>query len=155
MFGRLEDFANNGLALNLYEGLSFMLSFSETKQLIIDLNTGENSQRGQLWQGIDSSGASLQTIGGGYSPYTISQKRLKNLPTDRITLLQTGDFYASFRVNVHDDHFTITADTIKNGDDLRARWGDDILGLTEDSIAFLIEEILPEFNEWVLEQLLK
>ena len=61
---------------------------------------------------------------------------------DPYFLLDTGDFYESFKVKVFDDGFTIQADTIKDdGTDLLT-YGD-ILGITNESRTKIIQEILP------------
>ena len=46
--------------------------------------------------------------------------------------------------------FTIAADTIKDGEDLRGRWGEHIIGLTPDSKEFLAEAVKFDVVEWVL-----
>lgn len=102
---------------------------------IIELNT-----QSQLFdKGIDSTGRSLEDVGGGYSPYTIEIKKSKGQPTDRVTLKDTGDFYQSFRVYLDSrSDLVITADTIKDTTDLLREWGKDIIGLTQDSLELLV-----------------
>jgi len=70
-------------------------------------------------------------------------KKEQGLPFTRVTLYDTGEFYASFEVVVNDEGFSIKADTAKEGSDLRDRWGDRILGLSNESI----KEIKPLFIE--------
>jgi len=101
---------------------------TETKKLIIRLNTDE-----QLFQGIDSTGRDLDSIGGSYSPRTIEIKKEKGQPYDRVTLKDTGEFYESFKVNPYKGGFSISADAIKDQDDLTKEWGDEIIGLTDAS----------------------
>ena len=108
------------------------------KALIIELNTID-----QLYNhGIDSDGKKLMNERGlnAYSPKTVEIKKEKGQPTDRITLLDTGEFYASFKckwVSDGDGEILITANTIKDETDLLVEWGQDILGLDEDSIVKL------------------
>ena len=149
-FGRLTDLVKNGLELE-NSGLFFHV-FSEdyVKQYIILQNT-----RGQLFKGVDAEDVLLESIGGDYTAYTIDLKDRKNQPTDRVTLKDTGDFYKSFSVDVDASSFTIEANYIKGGQDLRDRWGDSLAGLTDDSKTLLAKFVLPEIRKFVLNWLLK
>ena len=89
------------------------------KDEVIRFNTDE-----QLFeQGLDANSVSLESIGGKYSPVTVIIKQEQSLPTDRVTLFDTGAFYSSFRVTAENDGFVIIADTAKEGADLQDRWG--------------------------------
>lgn len=119
----------------------------ETQELIIKFNTKD-----QLYDlGIDATGRRLDSIGGGYAPLTISIKQSTNLPTDRVTLFQTGAFYETFVVEPFKGGFDIFADTIKDGDDLMDSWGGNILGLTDDNKRLLVlyyrDEIIKAVKE--------
>jgi len=108
---------------------------SRVKDLIVEMNTQD-----QLYdKGINSQGQDLKSIGGDYSNVTKNIKSYFNQPYDRITLKDSGDFYRSFKVRVVNDTIIISADTIKDEDDLTQRWGTDILGLTQESQQKLIE----------------
>jgi hypothetical protein len=123
--------------------------------LIIWLNTEE-----QLFkQGIDSQGKKLQSAfaqyGQVYANFTIRMKELKNQPFDRVTLKDEGDFYESFDVLLTPAYdFVITADTLKEDNDLREIWGDAIIGLTDENMNKIIQEakeiILPHVREYIL-----
>lgn len=112
--------------------------------LIISLNTNTQLYR----QGVDSTGKSLDDIGGrytstgtGYSPYTTKIKEEKGQPYDHVTLKDTGIFYASFKcvwLAENDGTIQIKANTIKDHTDLLKEWGKDILGLTPESLNTLI-----------------
>ena len=65
---------------------------------------------------------------GSYSPYTIKRKIEKGQPYDRVTLKDSGDFYAGFHLEADNTGFTITSSDWKTGE-LLARWGQ-IFGLT-------------------------
>ena len=107
-----------------------VLNNSKIKNMVIELNTED-----QLYsKGIDSLGNSL----GLYSEITISIKRSKGQPTDRVTLKDTGDFYDTFKVDVREGEIVITANTIKDQDDLIQKYGSDIIGLTDDNLQKLI-----------------
>ena len=123
----------------------------------IELNTGSpnNNEYGQLFlNGVDSEGVSLSSIGGDYSPQTQGIKRFEGLPFDRVTLFQEGDFYKSWDFKQNKDSFQLTANTIKDGQDLENRWGQDIIGLTDESIQRLNTEVLPEIIDYILLKIL-
>ena len=78
-----------------------------------------------------------------YKPLTIQLKTEKNQPTDRVTLKDTGDFYESMRVEAEQTFFEIVADDWKT-EELKEKYGDDILGLNEEHKAELIwDKIYP------------
>lgn len=142
----------------LYQKLGKLIPFLEfqlfkvvfdvpnVKQMIIEMNTHE-----QLFQkGVDSKGVPLMDIGGDYAFVTKDIKDYLGQPIDRITLKDTGDFYKSWRVRVLGDVIFIEADTIKDGDDLRQRWGNDILGLTEESKQKLINYAIGKYRQHIL-----
>lgn len=145
-FKKIRDLVNLITQLSVDE-LAYKITLqTETKKLIIDLNTQE-----QLFEGINSEGQDLESIGGEYRPYTIEIKRQQGLPTDRVTLFQSGSFYDSFEIDVFKGGFNIVADTDKEDGDLQFRWGSEILGLTEDSKKDLVNyyrnEILREIKK--------
>jgi hypothetical protein len=108
----------------------------EIERMIIDLNT-----IGQLMEGVNSQGEQLSDIGGAYSPITMELSRKKGRPkrsATTINLRDTGEFYRSFRVTVRDSEIVISANTRKPTGDLTNRWGDDILGLTDENKQKLI-----------------
>lgn len=79
-----------------------------------------------------------------YTPKTIEIKEIKGQPTDRVTLRDTGDFHASFRLIIERDKFTITADDFKT-EGLIRKYGRQILGLTDENASELAHEyIYPE-----------
>lgn len=142
----------------LYQKLGKLIPFLEfqlfkivfdvpnVKQMIIEMNTQE-----QLFQkGVDSKGVPLMDIGGDYSFVTKDIKDFLGQPIDRITLKDTGDFYRSWTVRILADTIFIEADTIKDGDDLRQRWGNDILGLTDESKQKLINYAIGKYRQHIL-----
>lgn len=148
MFGRLSDLVENVLSLSVDEAIHSSIVREPIQNKVIELNT-----RGQLFnKGIDAEGKLLSDIGGRYSPYTmqVANKRSPNL----IDLHDTGDFYRSFRVLPVKDGFVIEADTIKEGEDLRDSWGNDIVGLTDLSMEILAEAMLQDVREYALDKML-
>lgn len=113
---------------------------SEVKDKIIYLNTIE-----QLFErGIDSDGDSLRP---DYSPNTVIFKQEKGQRYDHVTLNDTGVFYDSFVVTVGKDFFLIDADPQKDETNLLDIYGQDVLGLTEQSkeeIISLAYEVLAD-----------
>lgn len=157
-WGRLTDLIKNGKGLMQESALFFVFSQDHIQQFAIDLNTGSpnNNEYGQLFlNGVDSKGVLLTKTGGEYAPMTKDLKRFDGLPFDHVTLYQDGDFYRTWEFIQKGDSFTLRADTIKEGSDLRERWGDDIVGLTNESIQKLAKEVLPEIIEYVLRQILR
>lgn len=132
------------------EATTFDLVFDtpHVKGIVIQMNTEV-----QLYQkGVDSEGESLESIGGDYSNVTKDIKSRNNQIYDHITLKDTGDFYKSWRVYVANNTIVIQADTVKDGDDLRARWGQNILGLTDESLGKLINYGRIKYREQFLLQ---
>ncbi len=148
---KLEKILINISKLDQNKILREVLLRKEVQGKIIELNT-----RGQLFdRGIDSTGKTLESIGGSYAPSTIEGrpglfkgKRELGLPFDRITLFNTGDFYQTFKIVIGNDFFTIKADPVKEDTNLFSEWGLDVVGLTLES-----KEILSNFilNDFILE----
>lgn len=101
---------------------------------VIFLNTEE-----QLWRGLDSEGRRIRPP---YRPLTIRIKRSKGQPVNRVTLRDTGDFYAGTNVLYGLDEFRII-NTDEKAAKLRAKYGPEILGLNEQSRDLLAEKIKP------------
>ena len=136
---RLFKVLDNALKLDIDKLMRKIYADKELQILILD----PNRNRQLFQQGVNAEGKTLASIGGPYTTATIegtSQfegKRSKGLPTDHITLFDEGDFYATFRFLIEKDGFEILADPQKDETNLFDRWGKEILGLNEDSIAIL------------------
>lgn len=101
----------------------------------------------QLFEtGADGNGESL----GKYSFFTAQIKRAKGQPTDRITLVDTGDFYESYFIDAFKGGFIIDADGEKEDSNLFDRYGDDILKPDEETL-----EEIAEFYEMKLYEYLE
>lgn len=125
-------------------------SNKQVQQKIIDLN------HSQLFSGIDSTGKELDEIGGKYSEITKKLKKLKNDPIDRTTLFDTGEYYDSFFVKPLLKGFAIGHEPIKDVDsDLTKRYGNNLNGLTKDSVNELIAFIYPYFETEFYNDLLR
>jgi ketol-acid reductoisomerase len=127
----------------------------EFRDFVLDLN-----RKNQLFdKGIDANGVRLVSdfakFGRVYADRTIIEKEAKNQPTDRVTLKDSGDFYRSFKLELTgNSDFLITADTIKNDNNLMEVWGEAILGLTKENIDLVIEKareiIIPIIRQQLL-----
>jgi hypothetical protein len=162
-------FANNALSdfmknqqdrLNETQIWLTIVNNEEVKEFIISLNTED-----QLFEkGIDSDGVSLKDIGGndftdsGYSPVTIEIKKTKTgkgSKTTNITLYDTGEYYESHEVNVDARGFTITADPQKDDTNLFDEWGENIVGLTDESLQKLISFLLIKYVNYTRDVIFK
>lgn len=139
--------------------LAMVLEDNKLKELVVQLNT-KGQKTSQLFeQGIDARGVSLKQIGGtpltdsGYAPFTIEQKKIKGQRFSNITLEDTGAFYASWQVKIRDGFLEITADGRKADVDLFQEWGHDIVGLTDENIDILTDEIAKRIPQIVTEAL--
>lgn len=115
----------------------------DVQDLIIELNT-----RKQLFdKGEDSTGKTLASIGGGYSPFTIQIKQAKGQPTNRVTLFDTGDFYASFKIIPEKGGFIIDSNPEKDDTNLLDEWGEDVEGLQDDNLQIVIDLFADEIRK--------
>jgi hypothetical protein len=134
-------------AVNLNEDLAWIVSIDNGVQKeIIRLNTIE-----QLYnEGIDALGQSL----GNYSKTSVE---VFGKRAGHITLKDTSEFYNSFVVLVKKDSYTIRANTFKQGNkgtiNLTDRFGEEIIGLTEENQDLINEMILINIIKYVKKQL--
>lgn len=105
----------------------------QNEAYITDMNTED-----QLYeQGVNNLGVSIMDY-RPYAEFTIAMKHMTNQPSDRVTLRDTGDFHSSFFLQVGTESFEIMAGDSKT-DDLIKKYGRQILGLTDENIANLIQ----------------
>ena len=101
---------------------------TDIEPFICDMNA-----QNQLYElGINSDNKKI----ADYAPYTsttIAIKRLKGQPTNRVTLRDTGDFHASFFLDIDDYKFYIDS-TDDKVNKLALKYGENIFGLTDDNI---------------------
>lgn len=128
---KLRTFLNKFISLERH-AFKIVFNTQEIKDEIIYLNTIE-----QLYEkGIDSEGLELFPF---YSESTILYKKENGQRFDHVTLNDTGAFYDSFEVIVSKDYFLINADPMKDDDNLLDIYGEDVLGLTEESKRKIVE----------------
>jgi len=119
----------------------------KAKQYIISLNT--NEQLGE--DGIDSEGRSL----GEYAPFTVNFRRSKGLQVDHIDFHVTGEYWASWKVEVKDDSFIINVDQDRFNELVNElRFSPDHVGLTDFSIESLAQMLKVNYDTYIREQLL-
>jgi len=114
----------------------------KNKEKILDLN-----RENQLFdKGIDSFG---KMITPAYSPFTVSSKRIFNLPYNRVTLFQTGAFYNAFDIMNRKGQITIFSRDSKTTD-LQDKYGSEIFGLTNENEKILNYQIIkPELLNFI------
>ena len=113
----------------------------DNESVIVELNSEE-----QLYeQGINTYGVKISD----YQPYTevtIEEKKMKGQPTNRVTLRDEGDFENSFSIRITSTYFQIIAGDWKV-EELTKKYGDEILGLTDENILELSwQYIYPELS---------
>lgn len=64
---------------------------------------------------------------------------------DPYTLYDTGEFYSSMFITVLRDSFIINADAQKDDDNLFEKYGEGIIGLTDDNLQKVIEELKTKY----------
>lgn len=125
----LVKLANNIKSLTVNDMIHELSEHPEFTDYIIELNT-----KNQLYdKGVNSQGERI----GSYSARTKQIKTEKGQITDHVTLLDTGAFYESFKVFLSGSDLVVSANTIKDTDDLIEKYGKEILGLNEDSLVLL------------------
>jgi hypothetical protein len=154
MFEPIKELCNKIINTPANRVVKVSLLAKNVQDVIIELNTIK-----QLYErGINADGVSLASVGGNYAPLTMFLSEKKGQPkrgSNHVDLYDTGDFYKSFKVIVYDDYFEIDADTQKDTNDLIIDWGEEILGLTEQSkevLTTMLIDLLPNIirNEWGL-----
>ena len=108
------------------------------KSLIEQLNA--NNQL--LQSGSDGTGLPVTP---NYTTTTIRYKRRKGQPTNRVTLKDTGDFHESITAVFNGSEIELIATDPKTGK-LVQKYGKDILGLDDKSIATLLDKLRPLFT---------
>lgn len=109
------------------------------EKVIVDMIAEE-----QLYeQGIEGRGIKIMSY-QPYRPRTIKKKLKKGQPTDRVTLRDTGEFYASLHVEFDEGGFYVTS-TDDKAKYLLDRYGKTIFRLSNENLNILLRDyIRPE-----------
>lgn len=136
------------------EGLIFEIVFNDKliHKKIIQLNTVDQLRT----KHIDSNGDFLYSKkheSGVYSKTTEIISKGRKIAGTRYTLFDTGDFFNSWEVKADKVSITITADPIKPGNpfggtNLFEEYGEDIVGLTDESKEKLKEMAIIKYLEY-------
>ena len=153
MFEPLQKLNNAIMNISIHDIFKSLFDDKDFTDIIIRLNT-EGEATSQLAEGINNQDVLLSSIGGGYSPHTLAihPEKSRNI----VTLLDTGEFYASFKAYWTDSgngEIEIKADTIKDGTDLMERWGKDIIGLDDENIGILRDFARGKLRTIILNQI--
>ena len=116
-----------------------------TDQIIIDILKTDPVKikalnTNQMSKGTRADG---QQILPPYTAYTKRLKRAKGQPISKVTLRDTGDFYGSVSVEFRSNEFELIADDPKT-QKLQRKYGQQILGLTNNSLKILIDDTKPK-----------
>ena len=113
---------------------------------ILDLNSID-----QLFdKGINKD----NVVVGFYSKATESINPKKKAGS-HFTFKDTGDFFRSFGLTYESDGIVINADGQKKNDNLFVKYGDNILGLTDENLQKLINEIKKHLPTYILAEILR
>lgn len=134
----LNDLRNTVETLQKSINSSIQESINNNKDEIKFLQTQE-----QLFLGKNSKGIDIKPA---YANSTIKIKRKKGLPTDRVTLFDTGDFYRSLEI-IAGSNEAIIRTVISYSVFLVNKYAD-ILGLDKESwTKFLADKTIPTIKK--------
>lgn len=137
-------------AINLLDNIQSFLKPDEVwKRVFLD-KTLQNTiiveyiQQDQLLsEGVDETG----NVIGYYSAFTEYLTNGEKQEGQPYNLLDSGDFYKSMVFLLGKDFFEIDADPIKGNDNLFTKFGEGIIGLTEESKTKLQVELLERYDK--------
>jgi hypothetical protein len=110
------------------------------KALIIELNT--EVQLGQLHE--DSNGVKLAS-NDPFGGYSINTQRVKGVGKTDVDLKDTMQYWRSYRVvTLNSGDYVIDSNPTIHGNDLEARWGNEIEGLNTENARIANKEIEKE-----------
>jgi hypothetical protein len=146
-------------AINLLDNIASFLKPDEVwKRVFLD-KTLQNTiiveyiQQDQLLNdGVDESGQALRNRDNGRTTYSAATEMLSNgrkREGEPYNLLDSGEFYKSMVFLLGKDFFEINADPIKGNDNLFTKFGEGIIGLTEESKEKLAIELLNRYDKEV------
>lgn len=103
----------------------------------------EDANTAQLAEGLD---ADNRDITPEYAPLTVEIKQVKGQPTDRVTLRDTGDFYAGIVAQVRGEAVEMVGTDPKT-QQLQQDYGNAIIGLSDAAVdEFREDYVRPELQ---------
>lgn len=127
------------------QDVAWMWSFLKDRDLKRDIIfLIQNDQL--LKRGVDAN----EEVIGYYSQLTESISNGRKKFNTHYTLKDTGEFFASMFIKVLKDSFVMDADGKKGKDNLFEKYGDEIIGLTDENLQKVIERIKEGFINYLL-----
>ena len=111
-------------------------TLKDNEHIIVEFVTEE-----QLYEKGEDGDGEFLADSQPYRPMTISIKRIKGQPTNRVTLKDTGDFHESFYIEFQSEWFEIKAKDWKS-DELQDRYGDAIMALNDENITDMVQNYI-------------
>ncbi len=118
--------------MRLAVNASIQKAFDDNNLIVKDIQVNK-----QLFDKGENAKGSI--IRPAYTPITISLKKAKGQPTDRVTLKDTGVFYFSIDIIANDTELVIES-SLSYSKYLIDKYGDDILGIQEDFLKEFLEK---------------
>lgn len=141
----LDELLEKFLSLNQDEIFDEIINDRGFEKFVTDIIKND-----QLQEGIDGNGQII----GFYSPATEKITNGRKKAGEPYTLEDTGAFYDSFHIDPLSDGFEIDADAQKNFvDNLFDKYGEDIIGLTDESLQKVIEFTKEKFFSIIQRQI--
>lgn len=100
----------------------------------------EDANALQLKEGLRADGSDITPE---YSPFTVEEKKIKGQPFDRVTLKDSGDFWEGIKIKAAGNELTYDA-TDPKSDKLQEKYGEDILGLSDENKTEFIQAYLAD-----------
>lgn len=136
--GVIEDALRKVKLMKASINKGIQTSIQQNDNILIDQQTE------QFDEGKDSMGVSFVP---SYSAFTIGLKQAAGQPHNRVTLKDTGDFYAGITVNANRTNFEIKPNIPYFGNLLEIYKANTILGIQPEAMKdFLTDYSLPEIE---------
>jgi hypothetical protein len=142
--GEIRDFANRLMKVSKQEiEMNLLEVLKDHEPELVDINTA------QLLDGMDSEG---KMIDPKYSPFTQEKKRREGKPTDKVQLLDSGEFQHGFFILAEKFPVRFTSTDEKTAK-ITYRYGNEIFGPTKTNLAKFNQEYLKEAIQKVFRKL--
>lgn len=117
----------------------------QTENEIVDFN------REQLYEGIRADDTKIEPE---YAELTKVIKAAKGQPYDRVTLKDTGDFYAGINVDINSNSYDLSS-TDEKTVKLVTKYGDQIFGLNnKNKVTYINQFLRPALEDRITAKLL-